>query len=67
MRDNHKLQMKKFKKMRYGKESFSYYGAHIWNMLPPNFKQCMNITSFKKLLSTWEGPNCKCSICDFIP
>ena len=52
MRDNYKLQMKRFKKMRYGKGSFSYYGAHIWNMLPANFKMCINITSFKKLLST---------------
>ena len=67
MRDNHKLQMKKFKKIRYGKGSFSYYGAHIWNMLPPHYKECINVASFKKLLSTWEGPNCKCSICDFIP
>ena len=67
LRDNHKLVMKRFKKMKYGRNSFSYYGAHIWNLLPSNFKECIGISCFKKLLSTWEGPSCTCSICDFMP
>ena len=67
LRDNRKLVMKQFKKMKYGKNSFSYYGAHIWNMLPSHCKECMDITCFKKLLSTWEGPSCTCSMCDFMP
>ena len=62
IRDNKRLQMKRFKKMRYGKNSFSYYGAHIWNILPPHFKECIDINGFKKLLCTWEGPNCNVAI-----
>ena len=67
LRDNHKLVLKRFKKMKYGRNSFSYYGAHIWNLLPPNFKECVSVSCFKKLLSTWEGPSCTCSMCDFMP
>ena len=67
LRDPHKLEMKRFRKMKYGKCTFSYYGAHIWNLLPAGFKECTTIRHFKNMMSVWEGPNCKCSLCDFMP
>ena len=65
-RDKHKLEMKRFRKMKYGRCTFSYYGAHIWNLLPVGFKECTTVKSFKNMISAWEGPNCKCSLCDFM-
>ena len=38
-RDGNRLLMKPFKKMKYGRCTFSYYGAHIWNMLPTEYKE----------------------------
>ena len=65
-RDGHKLEMKRFRKMRYGRCTFTYYGAHVWNLLPVDFKECTTLRSFKNIISAWEGPNCKCSLCDFM-
>ena len=64
--DDLKLEMKRFRKMKYGRCTFSYYGAHIWNLLPVGFKECTTVKSFKNMISAWEGPNCKCSLCDFM-
>ena len=66
-RDGNRLVMKPFKKMKYGRCTFSYYGVHIWNMLPTEYKENVKIEDFKKMLSIWEGPSCKCSLCDFVP
>ena len=35
-----------------------YYGAHIWNMLPVQYKDCVEVHDFRKLLLTWYEPNC---------
>ncbi len=66
-RDGFKIEMKRFNKMLYGRCTFEYYGAHLWNKLPNDFKSCMNIDSFKQMLSTWDGPRCNCNLCDFNP
>ena len=42
LRGTYKLEMNRFKKMRHGKCTFSYYGAHIWNLLPVEFKECLD-------------------------
>ena len=67
LRDSCRLEIKRFKRMKYGRCTFSYYGAHVWNLLPVSLKECSTLTSFKKLLSVWEGPNCKYSLCGFMP
>ncbi len=67
LRDDNVLFQPKFKKITYGRCSFTYYGAHIWNLLPPNIKNCMNLNTFKKMIATWDGPNCSCTLCAFIP
>ncbi len=42
----------KFEKVTYGKNSFKYYGAHIWNLLPNEIKDTADILSFKSLIMT---------------
>ncbi len=38
LRDEHKLVHPSANTVTYGIKSFSYYGSHIWNLLPTNIK-----------------------------
>lgn len=67
MRDDVILIQPKFSKIRYGQSTFSYYGPHIWNLLPNDVKCNVNVNMFKDMLRTWEGPHCQCNLCYFIP
>ncbi len=62
-RDSHILYQQMFKKITYGKNTFKYYGSHIWNLLANDLKKPTNISSFKDLIKTWEGPQCQCLMC----
>ena len=63
MRDPYTLVVPKFKTVTYGKQNFSYYGSHLWNGLPAEYKRCFDLKSFKNMLSSWEGPRCFCNVC----
>jgi hypothetical protein len=63
LRDPSILIVPRFKTIMYGKKTFQYYGAHLWNRLPPNYKECLTINEFKNMLQQWDGPKCNCSIC----
>lgn len=45
--------------MSFGKPSLCYHGSYIWNNLPNSIK----LHTFKSLISTWDGPKCKCVAC----
>ncbi len=64
LRDSNILVQPKFDKISYGKNTFQYYGSHIWNLLPNNIKECTTQETFKSLLEKWSGPKCQCNICD---
>ena len=64
LRDANVLSQPKFNKITYGKNTFKYYGSHVWNLLPNEVKLCTDIESFKSLLKTWEGPKCQCNMCN---
>ena len=65
LRDENKLVQPQFDTITYGKRCFTYYGAHLWNLMPENVKGCINMYDFKQLLSSWEGPGrCQCNLCD---
>ncbi len=66
LRDSNILVQPKFNKISYGRNTFQYYGSHIWNQLPNAIKECTNINSFKELLKNWDGPKCKCAMCSSI-
>ena len=63
LRNPYVLDIPRFKRMTYGKNSFAYYGPHVWNLIPNKYKQTIDLKQFKDLLKTWDGPNCSCKIC----
>ena len=63
-RDDNKLVLPHFNTLTYGRNTFKYYGPHIWNILPANYKLATDMNAFKRLLKTWEGPRCQCNLCD---
>ena len=58
------LEMPKYNYERYGKQSLSYNGAQLWNMLNNDFKNAINVNDFKRLVTSWDGPSCSCSYCN---
>ena len=63
LRDENKLVMPSFNTLKYGKNTFTYHGAHIWNLLPAHLKDNTDFKVFKTMLNSWEGPQCQCSSC----
>jgi len=63
LRDPCILAVPKFKRVKYGKQSISYYGAHLWNNLPSMYKENMDLCTFRNMIKTWEGPECTCNMC----
>ena len=53
----------KLKQQNLGLHSLHYSGAALWNKLPSDLKQIIDIENFKSLLKTWDGPSCKCGVC----
>lgn len=49
----------------YGKASFRYEAAQVWNSLPIELRKISNFNDFKGLVHTWCGSSCKCSLCKF--
>ena len=67
MRDESILELPTFNKITYGRNTFAYYGSHLWNMLDNDIKNgVIDIQTFKSLLETWNGPNCNCTLCSFM-
>jgi hypothetical protein len=58
------LEQPKYNTVKYGKMSFKYQGAKVWNMLSNDLKQAIDITEFKRILVKWNGPECNCSMCN---
>jgi hypothetical protein len=52
-----------FSIVTYDKQTISYYGAHLWNQLPMVYKDSIDLKTFKRLISVWEGPSCQWSLC----
>lgn len=52
-----------FNTVRYGRNSFKYQAAYLWNTLDDDLKNAVDVKSFKRLLNEWNGPSCHCSCC----
>jgi len=63
LRDRLILHVPKFNKIQFGKNTFSYCGSHLCNILPNDIKRTLDINAFKMLINTWKGPACSCNIC----
>ena len=48
---------------KYGKSSFCYEAAGVWNSLPNDLRKVEDFKEFKRLVNTWSGSSCKCSMC----
>ncbi len=66
LRDSNIIYLPKFEKATYGKNTFKYYGSHIWNLLPNEIKETADILSFISLIMTWQGPKCQCNMCNIL-
>ena len=58
-----RLVQPKIKTETFGKNSFRYKGAKIWNDLPHEIKVIPTFTKFKSALEKWPGPSCICGSC----
>jgi hypothetical protein len=47
----------------YGKNSFKYAAAVLWNDLPYDYRKISNFNQPKNILKSWNGNVCKCSVC----
>ena len=63
LRDSSILMRPKVNLTQYGLKSFRSYGAKSWNHLLVSYKARISINEFKKLIKSWDGPKCKCSVC----
>ena len=53
MRDNHRMVLPDFNTISYGKNSFSYMGAKVWNSIPVAIKNSVSLSTFKSALTGW--------------
>ena len=49
---------------QYGLKYFKSYDAKIWNNLPTSLKANISLDEFKTIITLWDGPKCKCPVCD---
>ena len=47
----------------YGKNSFRFEAARVWNSLPNHIRVVENYREFVGLVRTWSGPTCQCAMC----
>ena len=47
----------------HGKESISYLGPQIWDMIPLEMKNLITISAFKREVKNWKLENCPCRLC----
>ncbi len=47
LRNSSLMYLPSFNKIMYGKNTFKYYGSHLWNILPNDIKKCMELDTFK--------------------
>ena len=47
----------------YGKRSFRFAAASLWNSLPDHFRTENSFAHFRSLVQSWTGSDCRCSAC----
>ena len=47
----------------YGKESLSYLGPKIWNIIPNDIKTSTSLNGFKQNIRKWKPDKCPCKLC----
>ena len=52
--------------VRYGQKTLKCYATHLWHKLPSGMRAITDLDSFKTMINTWMGPQCKCNFCKFV-
>ena len=47
----------------YGKETLSYLGPKIWNLIPGDIKSSTTLRIFKNKIRKWKPDKCPCKLC----
>lgn len=63
-RYNNILDIPRFRTTTYGKKSFKFAAATLWNDLPDHFRTENSFSQFKSLIQSWNGSECRCSACN---
>ncbi len=63
-RYNNILDIPRFRTTTYGKKSFKFAAATLWNGLPDHFRTENSFSQFKSLIQSWNGSECRCSACN---
>ena len=56
MRNRNTLIQPKCNSVTYGLRSLNYLGPRLWNSLPNSIKAIDDYNMFKRIISTWKGP-----------
>ena len=62
-RYNNILDIPQVRTSRYGKKTFKFAAATLWNSLPDHFRTENSFSQFKSLMQSWNGTKCCCSAC----
>ena len=54
---------KNIRSEHYGKESLSYLGPKIWNIVPSDIKTSTSLKDFKQKIRKWKPDKCPCKLC----
>ena len=65
LRSSNDLLVPRVNQTTFGLRSIKYEGAVMWNHLLKHIKTAENIATFKKLIRSWKGPQCKCAYCKY--
>ena len=52
------LESKRFKSVRFGRNSLRILGPILWNSLPANAKNLSSLNHFKRFIQNWGTSNC---------
>ena len=50
----------------FARNSFWYWGSKLWKSLLDSVKTATNLNTFKELVKSWNGPECKYNFCNFV-
>ena len=62
-RYNNILQVPQVRTSHFGKKSFRYAAAVLWDSFPDEFRRVNNFGQLKSLIANWNGEDCKCNLC----
>ena len=63
---NLNLKVVRVSQVIFGGKSLRVLGSKIWNRLLPHIKNVENLSTFKRLIKTWDGDSCKYNSCNKI-